>query len=144
VKLPLKPIQLRGEGVPKPIADVKAIAQGKIFFLEGFDRYPDISETPTGILSADFEGAMFLKSSVHTMFMSWFAMEPSTVVVPDKSAADVVVIAESGVQSLAQRLDFYSAQPDGPTIAIVLCNAYPPASTPTTHGSLRVFYVPQP
>jgi hypothetical protein len=144
VKLPLEPIQPRDSGIPKLIADIKAIAQGKVFFLEGFDKYPDISEAPTGILPADFEATMFLKSSMHTMFLSWFSMEPSTVVVPDKSAADVVVILESGVQSLAQRLQFYGSQLEGPSVAIVLCNSYPPASTPTTYGSLRVSYIPQP
>jgi len=140
VKLPLKPIQSRDDGVPRLIADVKALTQGKVFSLEGFDKYPDISETPTGMLPPDFEAAMFLKSSVHAMLVSWFAMEPSTVAGPDKSAADVVVLMGSGVQSL----QFYDSQSEGPSIAIVLCNAYPPASTPTTYGSLRVFYVPQP
>jgi hypothetical protein len=140
VKLPLKPILPRGDGLPKVIANVKAFVQGKVFSLEGFDKYPDISETPTGILPADFEAAMFLKSSMNTMFTSWFGMEPSIGVGPDKSAADVLVIMESSVQSL----QFDCTQMQRPSIAIVLCNGYPPASTRTTYGSLRVFYVPQP
>jgi len=140
VKLPLKPIQPGEEGLPKLITDVKAIVQGKVFFLEGFDKYPDISETPTGILPSDFEASMFLKSSVHAMFTEWFDMKQSTAVALDKSAADVVVMMGSSTQSL----QFYGSQVKGPTIAIVLCNAYPPASTPTTYGQLRVFYVPQP
>ena len=140
MKLPLKQISPGEEGIPKIIADVKKIAQGKVFFLEGFDKYPDISETPTGILPADFEASMFLKSSVHAIFTEWFAMKQSTALALDKSTADVVVIMESSIQSL----QFYGSRMKGPTIAIVLCNAYPPASTPTTYGHLRVFYVPQP
>jgi hypothetical protein len=144
VKLPLRAIQSGGDGVPKLISSVKAIARGKVFSLIGFDRFPDISEAPTGILPADVEAAMFLKSSVHTMFISWFGMEPSTSVGPDKPDANVLVIMESDIKSLAQKLQFDGLQSQGPSIAIILCNAYPPASVPTTYGSLRIFYVPQP
>jgi hypothetical protein len=69
---------------------------------------------------------MFVKSSVHTMFMSCFSMEPSTAVAPDKSVADVVVIMESGVQSLVQRLQFHGSRLARSSVVVVLCNAYPP------------------
>jgi hypothetical protein len=144
VKLLLKPIHSGGASVPKLISSVKSIAQGKVFSLIGFDRFPDISEAPTGILSADVEAALFLKSSVHAMFISWFGMEPSTIVGSEKPDADVLVIMESDYKLLTQKLQSDSLQSQGPAIAIVLCNAYPPAFIPTTYGSIRVFYVPQP
>jgi hypothetical protein len=44
VNVPLEPTQSRGDGIPELIADVRAIVEGKVFFLEGFDKYPDISD----------------------------------------------------------------------------------------------------
>jgi len=126
-----------------PTVEVSGLTQGKTFSLEGFDRYPDISETPTGILSADFEGAMFLKSSMHIMLTNWFGMKSiSTPSSTDKSEIDVMVIMESGVQSLHEKLQSYTDS--RASIAIVLCSTYPPASTQASYGTLKVFYVPQP
>lgn len=140
MKLPLKPIQPKYDEVSKLIADVKAITKGKTYSLEGFDKYPDISETPTGILSAEFEAAVFLKSSVQTIFTSWLSMDLSTSVGTERPAADVVVIRESGNQST----QLASSQLQGCPIAIVLCNVYPPSPASVTYGPTKVFYVPQP
>jgi hypothetical protein len=118
--------------------------KGKTFALEGFDRYPDISETPTGILSSDFEAAMFLKSSIHAILTDWFDMKPSANSVVDKSsaAADVVFVMASGIPSLEEKLVAYNTE-TGPSAVIVLCSAHPPGSD-TTFNSLKVLYVAQP
>jgi signal transduction histidine kinase len=142
VRLPLlaRPI---GHAIPDLADEVKGLTKGKRFGLDGFDRYPDISETPTGILPADVEGAMFLKSSVHEMLTEWFEMEPAIVSRPDKTASDVVVIMESGINSLVEKLQSYQSG-SGPSTAIVLCSTQPFVSASMNYGSLKVFYVSQP
>jgi hypothetical protein len=142
VKLPLSATPTTGDGAPDPIVEVKRLTKGKMFSLDGFDRYPDISETPTGILSSDIEAAMFLKSSIHAMLTDWFEMKPSMNLTADKSIADVVFIMASGVSSLTEKLQAYNTDA-GPSIVIVLCNTHTPTSA-TTFDSLRVLYVPQP
>lgn len=130
------------------VDEVKAAAQGRKFVLEGFDRYPDISETPTGILSADFEGAMFLKSNIHTMLTDWFDMEPAPTQVLDKSDSDMVVLMESGIGALDETLQEYKnlrLNGSGPSTAIILCNdEYPSTAQLHVYKPLQVFYVPQP
>jgi len=129
------------------VKEVKRATTGLRFSLEGFDRYPDISETPTGILSADFEAAMFLKTSTHNVLTDWFGMEPTPTPGLDKSNPDLTVIMESGISSLEQRLQHFSdlaSTGSSPSTAIVLCSTYPPTSKASNYGSLRVFHVPQP
>jgi signal transduction histidine kinase len=149
VKLPLLATKQPQADDPASIMvrEVKEAACGHTFNLEGFDRYPDISETPTGILSADFEGCMFLKSNVHTLLTEWFDMEPAATQILDKSASDLVVLMESGFGTLDEKLQYYKelrTTGSGPASAIVLCNEYPPTSQLHAHEPLKVFYVPQP
>lgn len=49
---------------------------------------------------------------------------------------------ESGFQSLHEKLQSFGSS--RPLIAVVLCSAYPPASTPTSYGTLKVLYIPPP
>lgn len=139
VKLPMTSSPAEASKLSDLVAEVKDLSKGKRFVLEGFDRYPDISEAPTGILSADVEAAMFLKSSMTGMLAEWFDMEP--VVVSGSNTIDVVVIMESGISTLSNKLKSYESVPD-PPIIIVLCSTYPAA---TSHdGVLKTFYVAQP
>ncbi|KAH7360818.1 putative sensor protein gacS [Rhexocercosporidium sp. MPI-PUGE-AT-0058] len=107
------------ERLPKPdslkvVNEVKEHVQGLKFRLESFDRYPDITETPTGILSAEFEAAMMLKSTVQDTLVDWFGMEDASSSTPEASVADVVVVMESGMgeKSLDEILQaHYDAHP---------------------------------
>ncbi|KAF2430869.1 hypothetical protein EJ08DRAFT_588418 [Tothia fuscella] len=138
VKIPLQQSPPISNEVSDLLAEVKASTKGKKFSLEGFDMYPELSETPTGILSADFEGAMFLKSSVHNMLNSWFGMVPVGIS-GEASSADVIVIMESGLPSLVEKLQNCAAK-GGPSVAIVLCSTYPATSASTSFGSLRTLH----
>lgn len=147
VKLPIQSMKQPSPEDLQLVTEVKGLSRGQKFHLEGFDRYPDISETPTGILSADFEGAMFLKSSMHTMLTGWFDMEPATTQILDKSDSDLVVLMESGIAALDEKLRYYrdlQQKGSGPLIAIVLCSGYPSDSQLHAYEPLKVFYVPQP
>lgn len=147
VKLPMSSTRQPNAEDTEVVTEVKAAAKGKTFHLEGFDRYPDISETPTGILSADFEGAMFLKSSTHNMLTDWFGMQPAVTQISNKSGSDIVVLMESGIGAIDESLKYYKELREtgsGPSTAIVLCNSYPPDPQLHAYEPLKVFFVPQP
>ncbi|KAH7418494.1 putative sensor protein gacS [Cadophora sp. MPI-SDFR-AT-0126] len=95
---------------------------------ECFDRYPDITETPTGILSAEFEAAMMLKSTVQDTLVDWFGMEDASATTSEPSVADVVVVMESGMgeKSLDEILQaHYDTYPkkEEKSVAIVLTSS---------------------
>ncbi|KAI9051628.1 hypothetical protein LZ554_004671 [Drepanopeziza brunnea f. sp. 'monogermtubi'] len=148
VRIPLQ------ERSPKPgslkvLNEVRASVQGHKFRLEGFDRYPDIAETPTGILSPDTEGAMLLKSAVQGTLVDWYGMEAVTSSGVDSPVADLVVVMEAGigVQSLDQVLNsHYDHHPkhDGRSVAIVLTSSYHSEPRIDAHQNFRVFYLQQP
>lgn len=149
VRIPLTamslPVKLDG---PDYVTEVRDVTQGFKYSLESFDKYPDITETPTGILSAEVEAAMLLKSSVQTLMTSWFGMDLSTTSAAETST-DVVVIMESGIgeRSVKDILDSYTH--NGPTksgksVALVLCNIYHPGPKMHNCGSFQIFYVQQP
>lgn len=144
VRIPLKRrMPLLGADGDALIEAVKKEATGLKYYLEGFDRMPDISETPTGILSSEFQAAMFLKSSVITSLTDWFGMEVTFV----EPSADVVVIMEAGITSMGEKLELYSRnRPTDlkPLIAIILCSSYHSNPISDSHGSVQVFYLQQP
>lgn len=148
VRIPLQ------ERSPKPasltvVNEVRASVQGRTFRLEGFDRYPDITETPTGILSSDSQAAMLLRSSVQDTLVDWYGMEALTTSGNESPAADVVVVMEAGLgeQSVDQFLEtHYRNQPkhDGKAVAIVLTSSYHSGPKVDAHQHFRIFYLQQP
>lgn len=133
---------------PDHAAEVRDVTKGFKYSLESFDKYPDIAETPTGILSAEVEAAMLLKSSVQNLMSGWFEMELSNTAAAETST-DVVVILESGVGEKSVKDILQSYNHDEPTksgksVGIVLCNTYHPGPKMHTCGSFQIFYVQQP
>ncbi|KAK0124569.1 hypothetical protein ONS95_009518 [Cadophora gregata] len=141
------------ERLPKPdslkiVNEVKEHVQGYKFRLECFDRYPDIAETPTGILSAEFEAAMMLKSTVQDTLVDWFGMEDASTA-SEAHVADVVVVMESGMgdKSLDEILQaHYDAYPkkEGKSVAVVLTSSYHSGPKIDSHNHFRIFYLQQP
>ena len=130
------------------LAETRNETKGLNFILEGFDRYPDISETPTGILSSESEAAMLLKSTLHGLMTEWFEMDVGTSST-DRLLADVVVIMESGfggksVSEILQTYDCASPTASAKSIAIVLSAAYPTTPKVSSLGRFKVFYLRQP
>jgi hypothetical protein len=149
VRIPLtgtsSPAKLDG---PNYVAKVREATKGFKYSLESFDKYPDITETPTGILSAEVEAAMLLKSSVQTLMSGWFDMELSTTAAAETST-DVVVIMESGIGERSVKDILLSYSHDKPTKsgksgAVVLCSTYHPGPKMHSCGSFQIFYVQQP
>ena len=131
------------------VNEVKEKTQGHKFRLECFDRYPDITETPTGILSAEFEAAMMLKSTVQDTLVDWFGMEDASATTAEAPIADVVVVMEAGMgeKSLDEILQaHYDAYPkkEGKSVAIVLTSSYHSGPKIDSHNHFRIFYLQQP
>ncbi|EHK96021.1 putative Sensor protein gacS [Glarea lozoyensis 74030] len=124
VRLPLraqKPAAISPED--EMLLEVRNITKGYTFRLEGFDRYPDIAEAPTGILSAEAEAAMLLKSAGQSKLVDWFCMEPSQPT--DEYGADIIVIMEAGVppngvEEILNAYDHSKPSKSGKAIAIVI------------------------
>jgi anti-sigma regulatory factor (Ser/Thr protein kinase) len=144
VRIPLTsatPIQIDSLNI---VDEVRDKVKGLRFTLDGFERYPDISEAPTGILSADAEGAMLLKAAVHSSLVEWYGMEQATIS-PEPKGADVVVIMESGLcdRTLEDLLQSYPAREDK-AVAIVLTSSYHSGPKVDAHDHFRIFYLQQP
>jgi hypothetical protein len=60
------------------VSDIRKRCKGLTLSLVGFEYYPDIGETPTGILSTKARRMLALKSSFITIAADWFGMEVST------------------------------------------------------------------
>lgn len=142
----LKPAKFDG---PDFVGEVKEKVKGLTFGLECFDRYPDITETPDGILSAESEAAMLLKASFQSTMVEWFGMigvTPSA-----ESSADVVVIMESGLgdKSAEDVLHHHHthkpAKPGGSkSVAIILTSTYHKGPKVDAHDFFHIFYLQQP
>lgn len=141
VKLPLLPTPPAKSTASDMLEEVKVMTKGKTFTLEGFDRYPDLSQPATGILSRADEAAMLSKSSVHFAATKWFGMRATSAA---ENHSDVVFLVESVSESLQKRLQAHQAS--GTSIAVVLSNSYPDHNTwaSTACGSFKILHVHQP
>ncbi|RFU31539.1 hypothetical protein B7463_g4830, partial [Scytalidium lignicola] len=100
VSLPLKPLRpSRSSRVPENLSiltDIREKTTGKKACLVAFDLLPKLGEEPTGILSAEDQAIIHLKSSMQGLFHDWFGMEiitaPNLVALPE---ASVYVVVES-------------------------------------------------
>ncbi|CZR54524.1 uncharacterized protein PAC_04408 [Phialocephala subalpina] len=135
----------------KSVSDVKRAVKGLKFNLQCFDMFPDIAETPTGILSSEAEAAMLLKSTVQSTLTSWYEMEELCSCSPGTPIADVILVMEAGLgeMSLDDMLETYhqkhSNMKDGEKpVAIVLTSSYHSGPKADAHQRFRIFYLQQP
>ncbi len=148
VRIPLTSIPAGKTVDQEHLAETRKETRGLKYSLEGFDRYPDISETPTGILSSDTEAAMLLKSSVHGLMKDWFEME-AAMPGSDKSTADVVLIMESGLggKSVREVLQIYHCALSpvaAKSIAIIFSTTYPTGPKIHSQGRFKILHLHQP
>ncbi|KUJ12742.1 uncharacterized protein LY89DRAFT_191730 [Mollisia scopiformis] len=135
----------------KLIGDVKHLVKGLKFNLQCFDMFPDIAETPTGILSSEAEAAMLLKSTLQSTFTSWFEMEQVGSCLPGAQTADVCVIMEAGMgdRSLDDMLEqYHTNHPEikegEKLVAVVLTSSYHSGPKVDAHQRFKIFYLQQP
>ncbi|PBP23661.1 ATPase of HSP90 chaperone/DNA topoisomerase II/histidine kinase [Diplocarpon rosae] len=60
------------------VNDIRARCHGIKFCLVDFDYFPDLGETPTGVLTPHARSMLALKRSLANMASDWFGMEVST------------------------------------------------------------------
>jgi hypothetical protein len=132
------------------IDEVRDLTLGFKFGLEGFERYPDITEEPTGILSSDIQAAMFLKATTISVLTTWFKMEPSAPNSPfGPSNTNLVMIMEAGLgkKNINDVLEPYcrNREPGSKRpIAVVLCNNYHPTFKIENHDVFDIVHMQQP
>lgn len=143
VRIPLNASLTPKMGSLKVLDEVREKTKGLTFRLEGFDRYPDITETPTGILSSESEAAMLLKSSVQISFVDWFGMEASNCAT---SSTDILVVMESGLggKSLEDVLHSHGHEQNEKAVVLVITHTYHSGPRVDSHGHFKIFYLSQP
>jgi signal transduction histidine kinase len=155
VRIPLSRISLipsnpAANATPAIMTEVKAVTKGLKFNLEGFERYPDISEPPTGILPSNVQAAMLLKATMRQMLTDWFGMQENAMNLPfGASCTDVVVVMEVETHKLMlnEILKPYSRNrsTDGnkPVCIVLYCNYHPITNT-VPHEYFNIIHIQQP
>ena len=73
------------------ITDIRARCRGlKVCFI-GFEYYPDIRETPSGLLSAHARCMLAMKSSLTAMAVDWFGLEVTTASSAESANGDILM-----------------------------------------------------
>lgn len=76
--------------------------RGRKVCLAAFDVYPNIGETPTGILSVEAERMLSLKSALASLLSSWFGMEVSYSSSLDMASADIAITMKAEFDASTQ------------------------------------------
>lgn len=153
--LPLKSSAQPGPSVDEEkssvmFSEVRAKTRNMTASLVAFDTLPDISETPTGILSPATQAKIYVKDAVSSMMGEWFGCELKTSSTLDITSADVHVIAEDVFSANSMywaNIEEYKKQPRrgrGRKIIMILCVTYPTELVLIDEDDLQVFYVQQP
>jgi hypothetical protein len=125
-------------------SEIRAKMKGKLACIvnQGFNIYPNMSDAPTGILSAKAEAMISLKSSLGSMLTDWFDMRICSSSDLDHDGADVFVALTSNnidekIQSMDERVPAAGNNP----IVIVLCAPSYRGYNITTSQGTRIFYL---
>jgi hypothetical protein len=111
------------------------------FSKHGFNVYPQISDTPTGILSSEAEGLIQLKKSVASIMNDWFEMVE--VAEGDQSDGAVDVLVTMGPDDAEKQIRFWeeleskAQQP----VVIALCPASYRGQSYITTSGFKVLYL---
>ncbi|KAH6682076.1 hypothetical protein B0J14DRAFT_577841 [Halenospora varia] len=150
VRIPLSASHIPAQIDEKDMVnEIRKKVKGYHYHLEGFDRYPDISEAPTGILTPEAEAAMLFKSASQSLMHGWFGMEHTGPTGSDEFGVDVFGIMEAGLgeRTVQQVLEEYEQKlpsKSGKRIAVVLCTGYRPGPRMATCGPFQMYYLQQP
>ena len=114
------------------LSNTRSKCKGLSLCLVGFDVFPDLSETPTGILSVHARRMMALKSSITAFAMDWFGMEVKAASSLASAEGDIFI----GLQS-----QFETSQSNLKTKPLILFEDVKTESRVQDYG---VFRLPQP
>ncbi|KAL3420076.1 Sensor protein GacS [Phlyctema vagabunda] len=131
--------------------EVRSEVKGRVASFAGFDKYPEISETPTGILSADAQASLSLKCSMKTTLDEWFGIQERQIMTNDSSAADLQVLLEDGFTSdeLSEKIKHFrnsrlSHSSRNTSVTIVLCSDLQHSRPNLDRIGFKVLYLSQP
>lgn len=152
VALPLRASE--ASGIPEGLSmfpEIREKTVGKKACLVAFNLLPNLGETPTGILSAEDQAIIHLKSSIQNLFQNWFGMEVSTAHdISNPSKASVYIVAESRLPkdcSVTDHILTYSekhhVRSKDPCVVLVLGGLSKENNFSTRNG-LHVIFLQQP
>jgi two-component sensor histidine kinase len=148
VSLPLSAMKRRNPKVADDlVAETKQRTTGaKVCLVNtGFDITPSMADDLTGILSAEAEAVMLLKSSVHSISADWFGMDVIMSSKMDMASADVHVTTDSSaVEEEISNATRNSSFPTGSKTVIIICSTMSHNSNYVTDGGVNVYHVQQP
>lgn len=147
VRIPLKQSLVQKKvDEQKFVMEVRTKCSGFTVQTIGFDRYPDLHEEPTGILSPENESVLELRKTIEDCLRGWFGIQPISVI-QTRTATDLVMIMESGLSnaSLSDILNNLSPNKSGKKpVVIILTNKYKSNKKRIEPGNFRCFYLQQP
>lgn len=109
---------------------------------EGFDVYPSVSDTATGILSLEAEGLMFLKSSLTSVLTDWLNVEVSLISQLSLDSGNVILtMASHDIADRIRSLDANITASGHNQIVIILCVATYRGVDFTADKGTRVLYL---
>ena len=73
------------------IADVGRRSKGLTLCLVGFEYYPEIDQTPDGILSPQARRMLAIKSSLTSLAIDWFGMNTTTATSIESAHSDIIM-----------------------------------------------------
>lgn len=109
--------------------------------LVAFNGYPDLKETPTGMLTVEAKRKLSIQSTLADIFMSHFGWTVSLAESLDKAKGDIAVVEESTLATVGE-----DARPmnGGPKLFLVLANEPPGKHQPPNTVWMTQPYVDSP
>ncbi|POS83834.1 hypothetical protein EPUL_005284, partial [Erysiphe pulchra] len=145
-------IPLKQSPVPKKIderkfvMEVRSKCNGFTVQMIGFDRYPDLHEEPTGILSPENESVLELRKTIEIYLRDWFGIL-DIAVGQSKPITDLVMILESELnsKSISEFLNKLNQKHAGKMpVVIILTNKQPNDRKKIETKNFKCLYLQQP
>jgi hypothetical protein len=125
----------------KPYSDAWSQSNARQVGLVGFDLYPDIQETPTGILSKQAKRRLVVKASLTRAIKKSFGLETVTIASLDSESEgmDILMITESHFRTTQSATSWQRTLP-----LIILCSKLTLDYRSVSHVNGPIIYLSQP
>lgn len=145
-------IPVEQNSIPKKVEERKLVTKvrsqcdGYTVRMVGFDRYPDLGEEPTGILSKESVSAINLRNSVESCLRDWFGVQTVTPL-QSETTSNLVLIMESGLSNNSVDYilnSFCPRETKKKNVVIILTNRYHTTTKVAESENFKCFYLEQP
>lgn len=103
VTIPINLLNPMGQENNSLISDIRTRCRGLKLCLVGFEYYPNIEETPSGLLNAHSRCMLAVKSSFTEMAAGWFGLEVTTASSMGSTDGDILM----GLRSKSEMLKYH-------------------------------------